>query len=121
MNFKILFSAFCVLVVLLGCGVKSEKPEGKYQYTNYGNGKKVVFDFRANGDVYVQVSHVNISGKIVDDTFFPFFKDGDNKYSWKIGDNGHLISIHNETDFEIVRLEYTGKNLLWGKTKFTRE
>jgi hypothetical protein len=36
-------------------------------------------------------------------------------------ESGYLVSIHNENDFEIVKLEYTGKYLAWDKTRFTRE
>ena len=35
--------------------------------------------------------------------------------------DGRLVSIHNESDFEIVKLEYTGKGLSWDKTKFTKK
>jgi len=121
MNFRIFISVFFVLVVLLGCETKAEKPEGLYQSTSYNTGKKVVFDFEDNGEVSVQVTHVNISGKVVDDTFFPFFSDGENKYKWKMGEKDHLVSIYTENGFEIVKLEYTGKYLAWDKTKFTRE
>ena len=121
MNCKVLLSVCFVLVILFGCGSKTEQPEGIYQSTSYNTGKKVLFDFRGNGDVYVQVSHVNVSDKMVDDSFFPFFTDGEGSYRWKMEEKGRLVSIHNESDFEIVRLEYTGKYLSWDKTRFTRE
>ena len=72
MNCKVLFGAFFVLVLLFGCDARSEKPEGIYQTTSYNTGKKVLFDFKESGEVHVQVSHVNVSDKMVDDTFFPF-------------------------------------------------
>jgi hypothetical protein len=121
MNYKILFSVLFVLVILCGCESKTEEPEGIYQSTSYNTGKKVLFDFRANGDVYVQVSRVKVSDKMVDDAFFPFFTDGEKKYRWKMEEKSRLVSIHNESDFEIVKLEYTGKYLSWDKTKFTRK
>lgn len=114
-------SVLCVLVVLLGCETRAERPEGIYQSTSYNTGKKVQFDFRNNGDVFVQVSHVKVSDKLVDDSFFPFFSEGQEKYRWNMLANGRLVSIHNESDFEIVRLEYTGKSLSWDKTKFSKE
>ena len=58
---------------------------------------------------------------MVDDTFFPFFTEGENKYKWTIDEKSHLVSIQNESNFEVVKLEYTGKYLPWDKTKFTRE
>ena len=106
---------------MFGCESKALEPQGVYQSTSYNTGKKVIFDFRGNGDVYVQVSHVNVSNKLVDDSFFPFFTDGRNKYRWEMVEKGRLVSIHNESDFEIVRLEYTGKYLSWDKTKFTKK
>ena len=121
MNCKVLFGAFFVLVLLFGCDARSEKPEGIYQTTSYNTGKKVLFDFKESGEVHVQVSHVNVSDKMVDDTFFPFFTEGENKYKWTIDEKSHLVSIQNESNFEIVKLEYTGKYLSWDKTKFTRE
>jgi hypothetical protein len=121
MNYKGLFGIFFVLIILFGCESKALEPQGIYQSTSYNTGKKVIFDFRGNGDVYVQVSHVEVSNKLVDDSFFPFFADGSNKYRWKMVEKGRLVSIHNESDFEIVRLEYTGKYLSWDKTKFTKK
>jgi hypothetical protein len=121
MNYKVLLSLFIVLVVLFGCDPKAEKPAGIYQSTSYNTGKKVLLDFRDNGDVHVQVSHVKVSDKKVDDAFFPFFKDGEQKYRWKMGEKGRFVSIHNENNFEIVKLEYKGKYLSWDKTRFTRE
>jgi len=121
MNFKVLFGAFFVLVLLFGCDARTEKPNGIYQSTSYNTGKKVLFDFKGNGEVHVQVSHVNVSDKMVDDSFFPFFTDGENEYKWTIDEKSHLVSILSNNDFEIVRLEYTGKSLAWDKTKFTRE
>jgi len=121
MNYKGLLSLFIVLVVLLGCDPKAEEPSGIYQSTSYNTGKKVLLDFKENGDVRVQISHVKVSDKKVDDAFFPFFKDGQQKYRWKMGKEGRFVSILNETDFEIVKLEYKGKYLSWDKTRFTRE
>jgi len=96
------------------------EPQGVYQSTSYNTGKKIIFDFKGNDYVYVQVSHVNVSNKLVDDSFFPFFADGIIKYRWKMVENGRLVIIHNESGFEIVRLEVTGKYLSWDKTKFTK-
>ena len=107
--------------IFFGCDAKAEKPTGIYQSTSYNTGKKVLFDFKENGEVLVQVSHVNVSDKMVDDSFFPFFTDGENQYKWSIDEKSHLVSIHNDNNFEIVKLEYTGKYLAWDKTKFTRE
>jgi hypothetical protein len=121
MKYKVMLSLLIALVVLCACGPKNDSPSGIYQSTSYNTGKKVLFDFRKNGDVYVQVSHVKVSDKIVDDAFFPFFTDGEQKYHWKMGAKGRFVSIHNETDFEIVKLEYKGKYLAWDKTRFTRE
>jgi len=84
MNYKGLLSLFIVLVVLLGCDPKAEEPSGIYQSTSYNTGKKVLLDFKENGDVRVQISHVKVSDKKVDDAFFPFFKDGQQKYRWKM-------------------------------------
>jgi len=56
MNFKVLFGAFFVLVLLFGCDARTEKPNGIYQSTSYNTGKKVLFDFKGNGEVHVQVS-----------------------------------------------------------------
>ena len=113
MNFKLLFGAFFLLVTLLGCESKAPEPEGIYQTTSHNTGKAVTFDFKANGEVSVQVSHVNVSENIVDDAFFPFFSEGSRQYKWKMEQNGRLVSIHDESDFEIVKLEYTGKGLSW--------
>ncbi len=121
MNCKVLFGVFFMLVILFGCDARLEKPEGIYQSTSYNTGKKVLFDFKGNGEVHVQVSHINVSANMVDDAFFPFFTDGENKYKWTIDEKSHLVSIHNDNNFEIVKLEYTGKSLAWDKTKFTRE
>ena len=35
--------------------------------------------------------------------------------------NGRLVSIYDESNFEIVKLEYTGKKLSWDKAKFTKK
>jgi len=121
MNYKSFLSLFIVLVVLFGCGPNTDEPSGRYQSTSYNTGKKVLLDFKDNRDVHVQVSHVKVSDKKVDDAFFPFFKDGEQKYRWKMGDEGRFVSIHNETGFEIVKLEHKGKYLSWDKTRFTRE
>jgi len=121
MNYKGLLSLFIVLLVLFGCEPKAEKPVGIYQSTSYNTGKKVLLDFRDNGEVHVQVSHVEVSDKKVDDAFFPFFKDGEQKYRWEMAEQGRFVSILNETDFEIVKLEYKGKYLSWDKTRFIRE
>ena len=121
MHCKALVSVLFVLVVLFGCDAKTEEPAGTYQSTSYNTGKKVLFDFRENGEVSVEVSHVKVSDKMVDDSFFPFFKDGQKKYHWGMDEKGRSVSILNESGFEIVRLEYTGKYLSWDKTKFTRE
>jgi hypothetical protein len=121
MSYKSLLSLFIVLVVLFGCGPKAEEPSGIYQSTSYNTGKKVLLDFKGSGDVHVQVSHVTFSDKKVDDAFFPFFKDGKQKYRWKMDEEGRFISIINETGFETVKLEYKGKYLSWDKTRFTRE
>lgn len=121
MNCKVLMSILFVLVILFGCETRAERPEGIYQSTSYNTGKKVLFDFRDTGEVLVQVSHVKVSDKMVDDSFFPFFSDGQEKCRWEMLENGRLVSIHNESGFEIVRLEYTGKYLSWDKTKFTKE
>ena len=121
MNCKVLFGVFLVLVILFGCDARTEKPNGIYQSTSYNTGKKVIFDFKENGEVNVQVSHVNVSDKAVDDSFFPFFTDGESKYKWTIDEKSHVVSIHNDNDFEIVNLEYTGKYLAWDKTKFKRK
>ena len=121
MNYKVFFSLFFVIVVLFGCEAKTDKPEGLYESTSYNTGKKVQFDFRTSGDVYVEVSHVDVSGKLVDDSFFPFFTDGEKKYRWEIDENGHLVSIQNEGGFVVVKLEFTGKYLSWDKTKFTKQ
>jgi len=121
MNYKVFLSLVVVLVVLFGCDPKAEEPAGRYQSTSYNTGKKVLLDFKENGDVHVQVSHVKVSDKNVDDAFFPFFKDGKQKYHWKMGNKGRFVSIHNETGFEIVKLEYKSKYLSWDKTRFTRE
>ena len=121
MNFKLLFSVCFLLAISLGCESKAPEPEGIYQTTSNNTGKAVIFDFKANGDVYVQVSHVNVSKNIVDDAFFPFFSEGSRKYKWKMEKNGRLVSIHDESAFEIVKLEYTGTSLSWDKTKFTRK
>ena len=121
MNFKLLFGVLFSLAILFGCETKTPEPEGIYQNTSHNTGKTVIFNFERNGDVYVKVSHVNISGDIVDDAFFPFFSEGEGKYKWKMEGDGRLVSIRNESDFEIVKLEYTGKGLSWGKAKFTRK
>ncbi len=121
MNYKVLFGLFLLLIAMSGCESKRESPEGIYQSTSYNTGKKVSFDFKKNGEVYVRVSHVAVSDKMVDDAFFPFFTDGQARYTWKMDESGYLVSIHNKNDFEIVKLEYTGKYLAWDKTKFTRE
>ena len=121
MHCKGLLRLLFVLVVLFGCEANTEEPAGAYQSTSYNTGKKVLFDFRENGDVSVQVSHVKVSEKIVDDAFFPFFTDGEKKYRWKMEERNRLVSILNESGFEIVKLEYTGKYLSWDKTKFTRK
>ncbi len=121
MNYKLFMSISLVLIVMFGCESKSLEPQGVYQSTSYNTGKKVIFDFRSNGDVYVQVSHVNVSNKLVDDSFFPFFADGKIIYRWEMLEKGRLVSILNKSGFEIVRLEYTGKYLSWDKTKFTKE
>ncbi len=121
MNFKLLFSVGVLLLFLLGCESKTPVPEGIYQTTSHNTGKAVIFDFKAGGEVYVQVSHVKVSENIVDDAFFPFFSEGSRKYRWKMESNGRLVSIHDESDFEIVQLEYTGTRLSWDKTKFTRK
>lgn len=120
MNYKLFLGISFVLIIMFGCESKALEPQGVYQSTSYNTGKKVIFDFRDNGDVYVQVSHVNVSNKLVDDSFFPFFADGRIKYRWKMVENGRLVIIHNESGFEIVRLEFTGKYLSWDKTKFTK-
>ena len=119
MNYKLFWGIIFVLGILFGCESKTSVPEGLYQTTSHNTGKKILLDFRSNGDVYVQVSHVNVSEKMVDDSFFPFFSDGLQKYKWKMEENGRFISIQNESDFEIVKLEFTGKFLSWDKTKFT--
>jgi len=75
------------------------EPQGVYQSTSYNTGKKIIFDFKGNDYVYVQVSHVNVSNKLVDDSFFPFFADGRIKYRWKMVENGRLVIIHNENGF----------------------
>jgi hypothetical protein len=121
MSYKVFLSLLIVLVALFGCDPNAEKPSGRYQSTSYNTGKKVLLDFNENGDVLVQVSHVNVSDKKVDDAFFPFFNDGKQKYRWKMADDGRFVGIHNETGFEIVKLEYKGKYLSWDKTRFTRE
>ena len=105
---------------MFGWESKALEPQGVYQSTSYNTGKKIIFDFKGNDYVYVQVSHVNVSNKLVDDSFFPFFADGRIKYRWKMVENGRLVIIHNESGFEIVRLEVTGKYLSWDKTKFTK-
>jgi hypothetical protein len=120
MNYKLFLGISFVLIIMFGCESKALMPQGVYQSTSYNTGKKVIFDFRGNGDVYVQVSHVNVSNKLVDDSFFPFFADGKTKYRWEMVENGRLVIIHNESGFEIVRLEFTGKYLSWDKTKFTK-
>ena len=106
---------------MLGCEAKTPEPEWIYQTTSHNTGKAVVFDFKVNGEVSVRVSHVNVSDNIVDDAFFPFFSEGSRKYRWRMENNGRLVSIHDGNDFEIVKLEYTGKSLSWDKTKFTRK
>jgi hypothetical protein len=116
-----MFAVFFLLTILFGCESKISEPEGIYQNTSHNTGKTVIFDFKKNGDVYVQVSHVKVSEKVVDDAFFPFFSEGQGKYRWRMGINGRSISINNESDFEIVRLEYTGKRLSWDKTKFIKK
>ena len=121
MNYKVFLSLFIVLVVLFGCDPKAGKPAGIYHSTSYNTGKKVLLDFRDNGEVHVQVTHVKVSDKKVDDAFFPFFKDGKQKYRWKMEEQSRFVSIHNETGFDIVKLEYKGKYLSWDKTRFTRE
>ena len=121
MNLKLMFCLLLLLAVLFGCETKTPEPEGLYQYTSHNTGKSVLLDFTENGEVDVQVSHTEVSGNIVDDSFFPFFTDGQKKYKWKMEGKGRLVSIYNETGFEIVRLEYTGKFLSWDKTKFTKE
>jgi hypothetical protein len=121
MNLKLLFCLFFSLVLLLGCETKTPEPEGIYQNTSHNTGKTVIFDFKGDGDVYVQVSHVNVSENMVDDAFFPFFSQGQGKYRWRMEGDGRLVSIRNESDFEIVKLEYTGKGLSWDKTKFTKK
>ena len=121
MNSKSFVSLLVVLVILFGCDPKAEEPSGVYQSTSYNTGKKVLLDFKKSGDVHVQVSHVKVSDKKVDDAFFPFFKDGKQTYRWKMGEDGRFVSIHNETGFEIVKVEYKGKYLSWDKTRFTRE
>jgi hypothetical protein len=121
MHCKVFVSVLFVLVVLFGCDAKTEEPTGIYQSTSYNTGKKVLFDFRGNGEVSVEVSHMKVSDKIVDDSFFPFFKDGKMKYRWEMDEKGRSVNILNGSGFEIVKLEYTGKYLSWDKTKFTRE
>ena len=121
MKYKVFLSLFIVLVIFFGCESKTEEPAGIYQTTSYNTGKKVLLDFKKNGDVYILVSHVEVSDKKVDDAFFPFFKDGEQKYRWKMGEKGRFVSIHNKNDFEIVKLEYKSKYLSWDKTRFTRE
>jgi hypothetical protein len=107
--------------ILLGCESRTTEPQGLYQNTSHNTGKTVVFDFKKNGEVDVQVSHVNVSEKMVDDAFFPFFAEGQGKYRWRMENDGRLVSIRNESDFEIVKLEFTGKSLSWDKSKFTRK
>lgn len=121
MNHKVLLNLLLILVIMSGCEGKTAKPDGIYQSTSYNTGKKVLFDFKENGDVYVEVSHVNVSDKMVDDSFFPFFAEGESKYKWQMEKGGHLVSIYTESNFEVVKLEYTGKYLSWDKTRFTRE
>jgi hypothetical protein len=121
MNFKLLFGVFFLLAILLGCDSKTPEPEGIYQNTSHNTGKAVKLDFKRNGEVYVQVSHVSVSENIVDDTFFPFFSKGQSKFKWKMEGNGRLVSIRDKSDFEIVKLEYTGKSLSWDKAKFTKK
>ena len=121
MNFKLMFGGFFLLAILLGCESKTPEPEGIYQNTSHNTGKTVIFDFKGHGMVHVQVSHVNVSENVVDDAFFPFFTEGSGEYRWTMGNNGRLVSIRNESDFEIVKLEYTGKSLSWDKTKFTKK
>jgi hypothetical protein len=121
MNFKLLFGVCFLLAILFGCETRAPEPEGIYQNTSHNTGKTVIFDFKGNGDVYVQVSHVNVSENMVDDAFFPFFSEGQGKYRWRMEGDGRLVSIHNESNFEIVKLEYTGKGLSWDKTKFTKK
>ena len=121
MNCRLYIGVFLILFFLLGCETKTPTPEGIYLYTSHNTGKSVLFDFKENGEVDVQVSHAEVSGKIVGDSFFPFFTDGEKTYRWKMDGTGRLVSIYNETGFEIVKLEYTGKFLSWDKTKFTKE
>ncbi len=121
MNFKLFFGVLFILAIFLGCESKTPEPEGIYQHTSHNTGKAVIFDFKANGEVYVKVSYVNVSENIVDDAFFPFFSEGSGKYKWRMEKNGRLVSIYNESDFEIVKLEYTGKKLSWDKAKFTKK
>ena len=121
MNCKLYIGVFLALLLLLGCETKTPEPEGIYHYTSHNTGKSIMLDFKKNGDVHIQVSHAEVSGKIVDDSFFPFFTDGEKTYRWKMDGTGRLVSIYNETGFEIVKLEYTGKFLSWDKTKFTKE
>ncbi len=121
MNCKLLLGILFLLAILFGCETKTSAPDGIYQNTSHNTGKTVTFDFKGNGDVYVNVSHVKVSENIVDDAFFPFFSEGQGKYRWRMARDGRLISIRNESDFEIVKLEFTGKSLSWDKTKFTKE
>ena len=121
MNFKLFFGVFFVLAILLGCESKTPELEGIYQHTSHNTGKTVIFNFKGNGEVYVQVSHVKDSKHVVDDAFFPFFSEGSGKYRWRMEKNGRLVSIYDESDFGIVKLEYTGKKLSWDKAKFTKK
>ena len=73
MNFKLYFCVLFVLAILLGCESKTPEPQGIYQHTSHSTGKTVTFDFKGDGEVYVQVSHVKDAKHIVDDAFFPFF------------------------------------------------
>ncbi len=121
MNFRLFLSVLVLLAILIGCESKSPVPEGIYQTTSHNTGKAISLDFKANGEVSVQVSQVTVSKNIVDDAFFPFFTEGSHKYKWAMEKNGRLVSIHDESAFEIVKLEYTGTSLSWDKTKFTRK
>jgi hypothetical protein len=121
MNCKLFVGVFLVLFLLIGCKNNPPEPKGIYKYTSHNTGKSVLLDFRENGEVDVQVTHADVSGKIVDDSFFPFFTDGQKKYRWQMESNGRRVRIYNETGFEIVKLEYNGKFLSWDKTKFTKE
>jgi hypothetical protein len=120
MRLRLLFRVLFLLTILAGCGSKNPEPEGIYQNTSHNTGKSVQFDFKKNGEVDVQVSYVEISASIVDDAFFPFFSEGSVTCRWRMEGNGRSVSIRGANDFEIVRLEYTGKGLAWDKTKFRK-